>query len=187
MFKSRVLDVYSAKPSADQAAIDGYKFAKLEAHHFNSAEFCQPRLQLFYKRFEQDFFAFGYLTSEDQLVYYMWLSLWRYKGWAPWALGSNIVLPKASGYIFDCKTSPQHRRKGIYTSALNNARWICHRAFCKKVLIDVGPSNEPAVKAIKRAGFLKADTIGIKKFGPIYLTTRSSGSSLRWKEVVYQF
>jgi len=187
MFKRRLLDVYSATPNSMSVSIAGYNFAQLTARHFDAAEFCQPRLKLFQQRLAEGFAAHGLLTPDSELAYYMWLSFWNDKGWAPWALGARIMLPETSGYIFDCKTAPQHRNRGLYTASLSYARWLCHEAKCKKVLVDVEPLNEPAVRAIKSAGFKKAGATEITKLGPVVRTIHGSDTSFGWKRAAYEF
>ncbi len=187
MFKRRSLDVYSATPSSGRVKVDGFELSSLEAGHFAAAEFCRPRLELFRRRLAEGFAAHGLLTSDGKLACYMWLSFADDLGWAPWALGARIVLPAMSGYIFDCKTAPKHRNKGLYTAALKHARWLSHKAHCKKVLIDVEPNNAPAVRAITAAGFEKVGATEVTRFGPVFLTTRGQDSHLGWKRADYVF
>ena len=187
MLKRRSLDVYAATPAKKKTAVAGFQFEELTEKHFAEADFCQPRLALFRNRLEDGFAAHGLIASNGQLAYYMWLTFADGEGWAPWALGARIDLPEASGYIFDCKTAPEYRNKGLYSAALKYARWLCDRRGCSKVLIDVEPSNAPAVKAIKNAGFKKRATTEIVKLGPIYRTIGDSESSFGWKRASYTF
>jgi len=187
MLKRRLLDVYSAAPARQRVDVDGYEFAELLDRHFESAEFCRPRLSLFRERLAEGFAAYGLLTADGELAYYMWLSYGDGKGWAPWTLGARINLPASSGYIFDCKTAPEHRNKGLYSAALKHARWLCHKSGCEKVLIDVEPQNEPAVKAIKNAGFKMLATTKVARFGPIVRTKSGTEGSFGWKQAAYAF
>ena len=187
MLKRRALDVYSAKPNSRRIKIEGYAFAPLAAEHFASAEFCSARLGLFRRRLDDGFAAHGLLTPGGALAYYMWLSVGSEQGWAPWALGARINLPSDAGYIFDCKTAPDHRNKGLYTSALKHARWLCHQAQCKRVLIDVEPLNEAAVKAINSAGFREVGAIKVTRLGPLVRTVQGSDTSFGWKRAPYAF
>lgn len=188
MFRQRQLDVYCAKPLARTTGIKGYSFASLDIRQFEAAEFCRPRLELFRQRLIDGFDAYGLLTKKNELAYYMWLAFANRQGWAPWALGAHIDLPASSGYIFDCKTVPEHRNRGLYKAALKNARWLCQKAGgCKTVLIDVEPHNEPAVRAIKSAGFSKVATTEVRRFGPLVQTSSNSKSKLGWKRADYVF
>jgi len=185
--RRRSLDVYSAAPNSERVSVDGYEFAALSADYFASAEFCKPRLSLFRERLTEGFAAHGLLTSDGELAYYMWLSFWSDKGWAPWALGARISLPESSGYIFDCKTAPEHRNKGLYTFALKHARRLCQEVQCEKVLIDVEPHNDPAIRAIRRAGFNKVGNIDVTKFGPVFKCDRESQTTIGWGSCRYEF
>ena len=187
MFRQRKLDVYSAKPLARSIQMRGYSFGALGLKQFEDAEFCRPRLNIFEQRLIDGFKAYGLLTKEYQLAYYMWVSFADQQGWAPWAFGARIELPALSGYIFDCKTAPEHRNKGLYTAALKYARWLCQEAGCKKVLIDVEPHNEPAVRAIRNAGFSRAATTEIRRYGPLIQTSANSRSSFGWRRAEYAF
>jgi hypothetical protein len=187
MIRRRQLDVYSAKPLKRPTSVKGYSFARLNEVHFEESEFCKPRLDLFRSRLAEGFEAHGLVTPEGQLAYYMWLSFGNDKGWAPWAFTARISLSASSGYIFDCKTDPEHRRRGLYTSALKHARWLCYRAHCNEVLIDVEPLNNPAVRAIKSASFAKRARLEVTKMGPITKVNRESDVRFSLGRYYYEF
>jgi len=176
MFRQRILELYSSAPISNQASFDGFVFRKLAEKELVEAEFCRPRLKLFRDRMSQGFDVFGYVSDEGTLAYYMWLCLGRKINWAPWALGAQIEVPSSSGYIFDCKTDTPYRNKGLYKAALKEGRRLCYQANCEMALIDVVPSNEPAVRAIKAAGFQMKSRIAVTKFGPLYKTTQDNKS-----------
>ena len=186
MIRRRQLDIYAAKPlNRTLSSVKGYEFVRLDAAHFEKADFCEPRLGLFRSRLADGFEAHGLITPDGELAYYMWLSFGRDQGRAPWAFTAEINLPASSGYIFDCKTAPEHRRKGLYTAALKYARALCHKAGCERVLIDVEPVNAPAVKAIASAGFTKKDSLAITKFGPVMRLESGGASQFGWKRFAY--
>lgn len=90
---------------------------------------------------------------------------------------TSYVIPKCRKFPFlgkddyeigPCFTSPYHRGKGIYPAVL---RKICHSIGTENTVfyMIVDENNQPSIKGIEKAGFVRCGTVRVTKFTKKYV------------------
>jgi len=90
---------------------------------------------------------------------------------------TSYVIPKCSKFPFlgkwdyeigPCFTSPKYRGKGIYPAVL---RYICRNFGTEKSVfyMIVDESNQPSIRGIEKAGFVKCGTVRTTKLTKKYI------------------
>jgi GNAT superfamily N-acetyltransferase len=83
---------------------------------------------------------------------------------------------KAEGYIWNCVTLPEHRRKGIFRSVVIGAANGARETGVRRVWI--GSVDIPAEKALAPIGFEPAARFRTRRFGSLYLAAARYADSV---------
>lgn len=109
-------------------------------------------------------------------------------------LGLSIGLTPEIAYIWDCRTTPQHRRRGLYRSALRQTLALAQSEGAKLAIMVAECDNETSRGGILTAGFREYATVHLVRLGPALLSRGAGGlrlllgraPSLHWRDAFDQ-
>lgn len=185
MIRGSNIGVFAAtvSPTLDIPAIDPrYAFRRFDFATLSACNLAREkgRATTFEHRLSENHFAAGFIDPTDGVVSYLWASGPAIgSGQAPFEQGLHIRIPDGAVYIWDCRTDPRHRQRGLYRAGLAELlRWAAgigaERAY---IISDV--ANDVSSRAILDAGFDALSSMSLNRFGPLVLVTGSHGTSLR--------
>ena len=115
--------------------------------------------------------GYGYVTPQGEAISYIWLSSPRFgTAVVPFELGLSCRIGADSGYIWDCRTHGDYRKRGLYRCGLKHMQALCREAGLKSATIVSEVRNHPSQAAILAAGFTAGYNIAILRlFGRLYV------------------
>jgi len=81
-------------------------------------------------------------------------------------LGIEIELFPGEFYLFDIYTSPKFRGMNFYSYREMEMQKELRGRGCRRIIALIYPENRPAMKGIKKLGYLNSGKIGYIKIGP---------------------
>lgn len=170
--------------TVDAAVLSGYTFTALapEVLTRDSLIAKRGRSERYLARCTDGHRAFAYCDPAGAIAAYFWLTVAPSASLSvPWELGSCLMVSAGSAYIWDCYTTPAHRRRGLYTNGLRLLRAEAARGGCQQVAMCVGEDNDVSRAGILAAGFRAVRGFTILRIGSATLVRPLDGrSSLRW-------
>lgn len=113
-----------------------------------------------YKKRLDNGHLFYTFKKKKKLIAYYWLSEKK----APLAFGNNIILNKEYLYIWGCYVVKDYRRRGLYTTMLNEAKDIALKKKKKKLIISADINNNISIDTILKSGFKQILEYKLYKF-----------------------
>lgn len=140
-----------------------------------------------YVRLADGHVCYGFLDQTGEVVYYMWITIARdaYR-LVPWELNTQFALKPKTVYFWDCFTTPAHRRRGLYRSALRIGVSLAKKQGAEKSYICCMKGNTTSLDAIRDSGFRDMFEFTIRRIGPLVFCKRS-GSSISVKFSIPRF
>ncbi len=119
-------------------------------HFQNDALFRENnRTEKFIRRIKDGHKCYGFLENNENVIAYFWVSYPTRKS-PPFTFGLNLKIPSTHMYIWDCRTSPDFQRTGLYRNGLIKIR---EKYQDKKIFINCDYKNINSIKGIENAGF----------------------------------
>ena len=157
------------------AVLSKYTFSELTPGHFkNDTIFTEKnRRDRFLIRYDMGHRCYGFLKKNSSVASYYWLTLSDKIKTPPLALMTSFLLRPLDAYIWDCFTSADCRRLGLYKNGLLNARAEAFKRGARKTYIFCAADNTYSKAGILSAGFKKIfDFRGIR-IGPVSFIKKS--------------
>lgn len=134
-------------------SVAGINFFEIQEEQLLTSPMAQEkgRKERFRKRFTDGHKCYGFI-SKDIVVAYFWLSAPRTT--VPFIFSLSVTVPDDAYYIWDCRTAPEYRRKGLYTRGLLNLYKHAVQHDAQRLLIMCQASNTASQRGIEAAGFL---------------------------------
>lgn len=113
------------------------------------------RIEKFYNRLKDEHhYCYGFFDQDNVVVFYMWISYPASTSiLVPWVFKTKLVINPHTAYIWDCFTTPQHRRRGLYKQGLLKAKALCAQQGVEQMYIDCAKDNIASQAGINSAGF----------------------------------
>lgn len=172
----------------------GYTFRYLAARDLSTnplfAE--RSRAERFRARAAAGHRGLAIVDAEDTVAAYFWLSGAGLAAPVPIALGLAVTFDADTGYVWDCRTAPAHRRRGLYAAGIGHGADLLAAAGARRVWIAAETDNPESERGIARAGFARAGTVAVRRLGPL-LTAHGAGrrrwmhpgdASVPWRDLV---
>lgn len=141
---------------APPPVVAGYTFTELSAADVTSdpAIVARGRAERFGARHTAGNRAFGFRAADGALAAYFWCAMATERPiTTSWEIGSTVMIPRGTAYIWDCFTVPAHRQRGLYTRGLRALRVFAGGRGCVRVMVAAAGSNTPSIAGIVAAGF----------------------------------
>lgn len=123
--------------------------------------------------------CYGFLDQAGAVAYYMWITIARdAPRFIPWELHTQFALKPQTGYFWDCFTAPEHRRRGLYRTALRTAIKLTSNQDIENSYIYCLQENTPSLAAIRSAGFQDWFKFTVWRMGPLVFCKRSGRRAL---------
>jgi len=106
----------------------------------------------FPQRLDQGHRCFGFATPAGETAAYLWLTT-PDVGMAPFELGLAWRIATGAGYVWDCRTAPAFRNRGLFRRGLGRLRARCGEEGLDQVFIAARADNAASQRAITAAGF----------------------------------
>lgn len=151
MYRAKLQDIKPAKSDPE-----GFEFRALRATDFSHGALFQEknRAAYFEQRLNAGHRCFGFVTQQGETVAYLWLSSPQYETpSAPFELGLSCRIPPRTGYIWDCRTKPEFRNRGLYRHGLKLLQALCRADGLQSAVIATEVLNGASKAAIMAAGF----------------------------------
>lgn len=127
-------------------------------------------------RFKDGHACYGFFDQTGKVAYYMWCTVASETvASVPWELNTRLVLNPKAGYVWDCFTSPDHRRRGLYREGLRTVISFFGSYKIENYYICCMKDNIPSAEAIRSVGFRDAFEFTVSRVGPFVFCKRSSG------------
>lgn len=167
--RRRTLFAAPALAEGATALPEGYSFRELTTDDFDRGGLFRGRgrAEKFRLRLRDGHRCFGCTGASGRPVSYIW-----YSGaglLVPWALGLQLRPGPDEAYIWDCRTAPAERGRGLYPAALREARRLAWTEGARQLYIDCEPDNLASIKGIERAGFTAIRQISAYRLGGLRL------------------
>jgi len=99
----------------------------------------------------------------------------------PWEGTLHLQVGARTGYIWDCRTVPAFRGRGLYRDLLMRISRVLLEKGAERVMIYCNQNNEPSRRGILAAGFDMVMSMRLVRIGPVYLLLgMRSGISMAW-------
>jgi hypothetical protein len=172
-----------AVASRDRAAArpklpPGYAFRYLAAADLSAPLFAERgRAERFRARAEAGHLGLAIVDAADTVAAYFWLSGAGHGGAVPVALGLSARFEPDTGYVWDCRTAPAHRRRGLYAAGAAHGADLLLATGAARAWIAAERGNVASRAGISRAGFAASGAFSILALGP-WRRLRSPAASL---------
>ncbi|MBI4135755.1 GNAT family N-acetyltransferase [Candidatus Uhrbacteria bacterium] len=125
-------------------------------------------------RLAQGHFCYGFFDQAGMVAYYMWYTVAsETAALVPWELNTRLVLNPKDGYIWDCFTSPDHRRRGLYREGLRMIIALFGSYQIERYFICCMRDNIPSIDAIRSMRFRDIFEFTVSRAGPFVLYKRN--------------
>lgn len=167
--RRRILFAAPARAEGATALPEGYSFRELTADDFDRSELFRERgrAEKFKFRLCGGHRCFGFTGVSGDPVSYVWYSSAGLL--VPWALGLQLCPGPGEAYIWDCRTAPAERGRGLYAAALREARRLAWTEDTGHLYIDCEPGNLASIRGIEHAGFAAIRQIAAYRLGGLRL------------------
>jgi len=157
--------------------LSGYTFGPFERVTLDDPVFdSKDRRDRFVERLRSGHRFFGF-KMDGRVAAYFWFSI---SCVVPLSLGAKAEIPTGAGYIWDCRTAPEFRGRGLYASGLRLLVDVNRAEGRSLTLIACDADNVASRKGIDKAGFVQSACWEIQRIGPLRFARKDSGA---WQNV----
>jgi len=179
VIQRRIVDVSQIKPGKTIAlpALSGiYRFRRLTLADFevSSLGLEKGRVHRFSQRLRKGHQAWGYVDRTGGLACYLWFSSPLFNAPpADFECGLKVKTQKDAAYIWDCRTHPDHRERGLYRHGLVELANRAAQFGARVVQIVTRRENTRSQQSIEAAGYRRiASVVCFRWFNVVMIVSK---------------